>query len=231
MTGPAGEMRADGATSGGRPLYSIGAVSRMLGLEPAMLRAWEERYGAVVPARSQGGQRVYSRDDLELLLFVVDAVQRGATAAEAHRLLREHVHGTEPLTRVTSGATTLLVLLAERDRYAAELFDYFLRTEGYEVCWALDTSAAEQLFLERSPGLVVVELMIAGGGLGLCERLSRNGLAPVLAVSALDLGDEALAAGASAYLGKPFAPLEFVSMVRDLLGASALTQRTDAYVT
>jgi DNA-binding transcriptional MerR regulator len=202
----------------------------MLGLEPAMLRAWEERYGVVVPARSGGGQRVYSRDDLERLRFIVDALGRGATAAEGHRLLREHLHGAAPLTRPDSRAATLLILLAERDRYAAELCEYFLRTEGYEVCSAFDSATAERLFLERTPGLAVVELMISGGGLGLCRQLSRDGLTPVLAVSALNIGDDALAAGASAYLGKPFAPLQFVSTVRDLLGESALTRRTDAFV-
>ena len=77
-----------------RPIYSIGAVSAMLGVETATLRAWEERYGVVVPTRSGGGQRIYSRDDLERLRFVVDKVNAGSTPADAHRLLadqlREH---------------------------------------------------------------------------------------------------------------------------------------------
>src|SRR5947207_10670778 len=100
----------------------------MLGIEPATLRAWEERYGVVVPARSAGAQRVYSRDELERLRFIVNAVEGGATAAEAHRLLREHMHTAEPLTRPDAPTATILVLLAERDRYAAELCEYFLRT-------------------------------------------------------------------------------------------------------
>lgn len=230
MSDPVGDTGAPDAGSGRRPIYSIGAIARMLGLEPAMLRAWQERYGVVVPARSQGAQRLYSRDDLERLRFIVDATEAGATAAEAHRLLSEQLRGVEPLTRPDPRAATMLVLLAERDRYAAELCEYFLRTEGYEVCSAFDSTAAERLFLERTPGLAVVELMISGGGLDLCRRLSREGSAPVLTVSALDMGDEALAAGASAYLGKPFAPLQFVSTVRDLLGARALTRRTEAFV-
>jgi len=45
-------------------------------------------------------------------------------------------------------------------------------------------------------------------------------------MSALDLGDAALAAGASAFLAKPVVPLQFVSTVRDLLGLSALTRRS-----
>jgi CheY-like chemotaxis protein len=46
----------------------------------------------------------------------------------------------------------------------------------------------------------------------------------VLAMSALDLAEQALAAGASAFLAKPIVPLQFVSTVRDLLRLSALTR-------
>ena len=82
---------------------------------------------------------------------------------------------------------------------------------------------------ERRPNLSIVELMIAGGGLALCERLTQRDDAPLLAVSALALRKEALAAGASAFLQKPLEPLQFVSTVRDLLGSSALrAPRSDA---
>ncbi len=63
----------------------------MLGVETATLRAWEERYGVVVPTRSEGGQRIYSRDELERLRFVVDEVEGGTTPADAHRLLAERL--------------------------------------------------------------------------------------------------------------------------------------------
>jgi DNA-binding transcriptional MerR regulator len=219
-----------GVESGRRPIYSIGAVAGMLGIEAATLRAWEERYGVVVPTRSSGAQRVYSRDDVERLRFVVDAIEDGATAGEAHRLLDERLQTGIGATSVEAPATTLLVLLAERDRYAAELCEYFLRTEGYAVCLAFDAGAAERLFVEQTPDVAVVELMISGGGPELCRRLARDGATPVLAVSALDLAGEALAAGASAYLAKPFEPLQFVSTVRDLLGSSALTRRARGLV-
>ena len=209
--------------SGNRPIYSIGAVAGMLGIEPATLRAWEERYGVVVPTRSQGGQRIYSRDELEQLRFLVDELEGGATAADAHRLLAGRLGGAGSLSRPDPGGITIVVLLAERDRYAAELLEYFLRTEGYDVCVAFDVPVADQLFADRQPELSVVDLMISGGGLELCRRLARGGV-PVLAMSALDLADAALAAGASAFLPKPVVPLEFVSTVRDLLGSSALTR-------
>jgi DNA-binding transcriptional MerR regulator len=219
-----------GGEPGRRPIYSIGAVAGMLGVEPATLRAWEERYGVVVPARSDGAQRVYSRDELEQLRFIVDSTATGTTAADAHRLLAERLRDAGSLSRPDPEAVTIVVLVAERDRYAAEIFEYFLRTEGYDVCVAFDPASAEQMFAERGPDLAIVDLMIAGAGLDLCARLAREAGAPVLAMSDLHLADEALAAGASAFLAKPIVPLQFVSTVRDLLGLSALTRRSVARI-
>jgi len=42
------------------PLYSIGAVARMLDVAPSTLRGWEKRYRVVAPGRSKGAQRLYS---------------------------------------------------------------------------------------------------------------------------------------------------------------------------
>ena len=183
----------------------------------------------MVPTRSQGAQRVYSRDELERLRFVVDLVEAGTTPADAHRLLAERLRDMAELSRPDPEGPTIVVLLAERDRYAAELLEYLLRTEGYDVCVAFDPRRAEQLSSDRRPDLSIVDLMITGGGLELCARLARRD-APVLAMAALDLADEALAAGASAFLAKPVVPLQFVSTVRDLLGSSALTRRSTADV-
>ena len=215
------------SASGARPIYSIGAVAKMLGIDTATLRAWEERYELVVPERTKGAQRVYSRDHVEHLRFVVVAMQGGETAADAHRLLAEHLRSPETFVRFDDNMrVSIVILLAERDRYAAELCEYFLRTEGYDVDLAFDLASARRQFAERSPDLSVVELMISGGGLDLCRALTAESTAPLLAVSALNLADEAIAAGASAFLSKPLEPLQFVSTVRDLLGSSALIRRT-----
>lgn len=215
-------MSTGDSESGRQPIYSIGAVASMLGVETATVRKWEDRYGIVVPARSKGDQRVYSRDELEQLRFVVDLVASGTTPAAAHRMLADRSRAEEPVGS-SEDAPRIVVLLAERDRYAAELLEYFLRTEGYDVCVALEPDGAERLFTERRPHLSILELMMSGGGLELCARLA-GGNTPVLAMSALDLADQAIAAGASAFLAKPVVPLQFVSTVRDLLGSSALTR-------
>ena len=124
----------------------------------------------------------------------------------------------------------MLILLAERDRFAAELCEYFLRTEGYDVRLASSPADAERSFVEHRPNLSVVELTMPGG-LDLCRRLARDDNAPVLAVSVLaGQQDEALTAGASAFLQKPVDQLKFLSTVRDLLVDSGLTRLDRASV-
>lgn len=211
------------AASGTRPVYSIGAVARMLGIEVGTIRAWEERYKVVIPARSPGSQRLFSRDEVDQLRFVLRCIDEGSSPADAHRLLRDQL-GSSLEASAGGTDTLLLILLTERDRYAAELAEYFLRTEGYGVSLATSSAEAKNMFAAGPPNLSIVEVAIAGG-LELCRHLARDQASPVLALSSLDIADEALAAGASAFLRKPLEQLQFVSTVRDLLGSSALTRR------
>jgi CheY-like chemotaxis protein len=199
----------------------------MLEIPVATIRNWEERYASIVPERSPGGHRLYSRDDVERLRFIATEVSRGLSAADAHRLLAEHMAGGGPAIGDGPGVgTRVLVLVAERDPVAADLQQFFLRTEGYEVHLALAVGEAEERWLESSPQLAIVELMISGGqGAELCRRLKQHDAGAVLAISVLEARDEALAAGADAFLQKPLDPLELVSTVKDLLGASALVAR------
>ena len=52
-------------------------VSRRTGLKPDLLRAWERRYGAVQPGRSETGRRLYSDADIERLRLLRRAVEAG----------------------------------------------------------------------------------------------------------------------------------------------------------
>jgi DNA-binding transcriptional MerR regulator len=214
----------------GPPLYSIGAVARMLDVPAATLRTWEERYGLPLPERSPGGHRLYSRDQVEQLRFITAQLAKGMAPADAHRLLAERLAaGALSFNEAQAGQTRLLILLAERDPYAAELSEYFLRTEGYEVVSVLDADEATQKFEELTPNITVIDLLIsAGRGLDLCQQLRQRSEVPVLAISTLDTRQAALEAGADAFLQKPLEPLQLISAVKDLLGASAFLRRTTA---
>jgi CheY-like chemotaxis protein len=214
--------------SGSEPIYGIGAAARLLGTTTTTLRAWEERYCVVIPFRSPSGQRLYSRDQVEQLRFALNLLESGLHAGEAHRVLALRLEdgGTIAPSSATVRRSRVSVLLAERDVYAAELIEYLLRTEGYEVLIALDAGDAISLFEEHRPDLVFVELVISGGvGVQLCRTLTTAG-ARVVAVSALNLGGLALEAGAEAFLAKPLDPLQVLATVKDLVGTSHLAQHS-----
>jgi DNA-binding transcriptional MerR regulator len=207
----------------GRALYSIGAVARMLDIPAPTLRTWEERYEVPKPQRSAGGHRLYSRDQVGQLRFIKAQLAAGMSPADAHRLLAERLAaGSLSVGEPVPAKTRLLVLLAERDPFAAELSEYFLRTEGYEVASAMDAGDAARKFEELNPSVSVIDLLISGGGgLDLCRQLKQHSDAPVLAISTLQASDAALEAGADGFLQKPLDPLQLVSAIKDLLGTSA----------
>ena len=56
-------------------------------MSPELLRAWERRYGLLSPARSKGGLRLYSSDDLERVRTMQRLIAEGMAAAEAATLV------------------------------------------------------------------------------------------------------------------------------------------------
>ena len=213
------------------PIYSISAVERMVGVPAATLRNWEERYGLIQPQRSDGGHRLFTRDQVEQLRFLAAQLEQGLQPAEAHRLLGERLaQGPSEGATTAEAGQTVLILLAERDPYAAEFAEFFLRTEGYDVVLAFDVQEAERIYAQHAPRLAIVELLISGGaGAALCRRLKESGVTACLAVSSLDAREQALEAGADAFLQKPLDALQLVSTAKDLLGTSAyLSPRSPA---
>ncbi|MFZ0187213.1 MAG: MerR family transcriptional regulator [Streptosporangiaceae bacterium] len=217
MSGPGGTVQE------GRPVYSISAVARMLDVPVATLRTWEDRYGQVVPARNASGHRLFSRYQVEQLAFVRAQMSQGASAADAHRLLAERAETGLPLAPPAArSAPRLLILLAESDPYAAEFEEYFLTTEGFEVEVTLGEDAARDAFASAAPAVVIIEVLISGGeGLALCRSFREQSGVAIIAVSAVDVTEQAFDAGADAFLRKPLDPLQLASTVRDLLRSSA----------
>lgn len=198
----------------------------MVGVPVSTLRTWEERYGMVIAVRSAGGQRRYTRAQLAQLSFVGEQIEQGFSPGDAHRLLAEQIDEDGGLVAAAGpGEPGVLILIAERDRVAASLEDYLLRTEGFRVEIAASAEEAERMFDELAPAIVIVELLLSGGvGGQLIEHLKQEG-ATVIALSPLDAREVAAEFGAAAFVQKPIDPLVLVSTVRDLLGTSALSRR------
>lgn len=54
----------------GKSYFRIGEVSRIVGVEPYVIRYWESEFKAVRPLRTKSDQRLYRRKDVETLLSV-----------------------------------------------------------------------------------------------------------------------------------------------------------------
>jgi DNA-binding transcriptional MerR regulator len=70
------------------PGFRIGEVAARTGMTIAALRAWERRYQLLVPARTAGGQRLYSEADVSRVRAVQRLVAEGWSIAGAVARLR-----------------------------------------------------------------------------------------------------------------------------------------------
>lgn len=68
------------------PLYTVGQVADMLGVQPAFLRRLES-HDVIVPQRSAGGQRRYSRDEIDHIDAITGLLDEGFTVAGAKRII------------------------------------------------------------------------------------------------------------------------------------------------
>ncbi len=84
------------------PVLRIGELSRRLGVSDHVLRAWENRYGLLRPARSAGGFRLYSETDARRIRRMQAHLARGLSAAEA----AQAVLGENSEVRAGPGPTT-----------------------------------------------------------------------------------------------------------------------------
>ncbi len=79
-------MSADPGKLNDAPRLRIGELSRRTGVAPDTLRAWERRYGLLRPERSDGGFRLYGREDEQRVQAMKTLIDSGVSAAEAARL-------------------------------------------------------------------------------------------------------------------------------------------------
>lgn len=72
--------------------YRIGAVSKLTGIGVDTLRAWERRYSAVTPKRG-GKIRTYDRSEVDRLILLRRAVERGHPISSVASLSDHHLRG------------------------------------------------------------------------------------------------------------------------------------------
>lgn len=79
--------------------YTIGEVSKLLEIQPSMLRFWETEFKQIQPRKNRKGNRVYTPKDIELLTYIKFLLKEKAfTIKGAQRILNgEEVIADEDL--------------------------------------------------------------------------------------------------------------------------------------
>jgi DNA-binding transcriptional MerR regulator/methylmalonyl-CoA mutase cobalamin-binding subunit len=68
-------------------LFPIRTLSKLTGVNPVTLRAWERRHGLFKPRRTPKGHRLYSRADVELVEQILALTARGVPVGQVQEVL------------------------------------------------------------------------------------------------------------------------------------------------
>src|SRR3954449_4875173 len=69
-------------------LYKIGEVCKMAEVQPYVLRYWETEFPSLAPNKSGGGQRLYTRREIDIILRIKQLLySEGFTIAGAKKKL------------------------------------------------------------------------------------------------------------------------------------------------
>ena len=129
----------------------------------------------------------------------------------------------------------LRVLVVDDDIALCELVAKAFELEGIDVDEAHHVVEADTIVNERVPDAVILDIGLPGiDGLFYCQRLRENPQTrnvPIIAISgSANAGASALDAGATAFVHKPFDPLELMTMIERMIGVRPLAHafRADA---
>jgi len=119
-----------------------------------------------------------------------------------------------------SGKTVLHV---EDNEYNRKMVHQLLRSTTYRLIEAVDGEQGLTMALAEVPDLILIDVQLPKiSGLDVTRRLradSRTAQIPIVVITSFALsGDDQKAkdAGCSAYMAKPYSPLELLDMIRKL---------------
>jgi DNA-binding transcriptional MerR regulator/methylmalonyl-CoA mutase cobalamin-binding subunit len=99
-------------------IYPIRTVSSLTGVNAITLRAWERRYGLVKPVRTDGGHRIYTREDIDRLHRIVALIGSGVAIGQVRRALEagtgERSAGGGPWTGYRARMTSAIAQFDEQ---------------------------------------------------------------------------------------------------------------------
>jgi len=104
------------------PLYTVGQVAELLGLKQAFLRRVDQLQ-VVSPRRSEGGQRRYTRYEIQVIQQVVNMADEGITLLAIRRIIALERQLAQASRERDQLAGRLAEVIRERDQLARWLAD------------------------------------------------------------------------------------------------------------
>ena len=120
------------------------------------------------------------------------------------------------------GSRARLVMVVDDDALVRRVLRAVLEVDGLEVLEAIDGETALVMASEANPAVVLLDVAMPGiDGVEVCRRIDhrRSKVVVVTAGDDPDLEAMCLAAGADAFVTKPFASGELLDLVAELLPA------------
>jgi two-component system, cell cycle response regulator DivK len=121
--------------------------------------------------------------------------------------------------------TPTRVLIIEDNEQNLYLMRFLLERHGFEVLLARDGLEGVRMATTSSPAVILLDIQLpVMDGYAVAEELRRHAVldgVPIVAVTSYAMAgdrDRALAAGATAYIEKPFDPDTFVDRIRAIVG-------------
>jgi DNA-binding transcriptional MerR regulator len=183
------------------PIYNLKAVMHEVGLSAATLRAWELRYGLPKPQRTAGGHRLYSRQDIELIKWLIEQQKEGLSISRAVELWKSMDEEKK------LGAVKVVPARLEK-AIGEDILDE-LRMNWIAACVGYNDHAANQV-LDQAFAIATPETV--------CIELLRKGLAEI---------GERWYAGRLSVQQEHFASAVALRRINHLLAAEAPPTRVD----
>ena len=145
--------------------FGINVISNACGVKPHTIRTWEKRYQVFTPERSEGGQRLYSENDLTKAKLIVALIEQGHTISN---LARHPLQELRSLLVVKNGE------VSESDRMFTSLETKKL--EQHLVNFNIDQVASGMQYLRLSLGVKEFIFKIVLPVIHEIEKLALKGI-------------------------------------------------------
>jgi excisionase family DNA binding protein len=176
---------------------TLGQAAKYLGVAQSTMRKWSD-LGRVSAFYTPGGHRRYRRSDLDRFL-----------------------DRSGPAAATVAPREGPLVLIVDDDERLREYVRVNLEAEGYEVREAGDAEGALVALGERSPDLILLDVMMPQvDGWETLRRIQEHtgvGAIPVVMFSGKvdeQSADQAAQRGAQGFIGKPFDPRSLIESTK-----------------